>query len=53
MSWPAIIIIGITVFELGIHITKDGTPKDNYSFAEGFISACIYYGLLYWGGFFQ
>ena len=53
MSWPAIIFIGLYIFNIGISITKDGKPRDgNHSFALTFFSTIVSAGLLYWGGFF-
>ena len=50
---PQLIIICIYTLGIGIHLAKDGEPRDgNYSFIINLISTVISAGILWWGGFF-
>ena len=54
MGIPQIIMIVIYGIGLGIHLAKNGEPReDKYSFGIELIAVICEVGLLYWGGFFS
>lgn len=49
-----IIYLALLMMGLGIHLAKDGQPKEGkYSFWTALISLGIQIALLYFGGFFN
>ena len=53
MRAPQIIMIAIMAMDLGLHLAKNGEPRDdNYSFPIMLVSTAMQVGLLIWGGFF-
>ncbi len=54
MKAPQIIIICLYAASLLLAAYMHGKPKkDNHNFWTTFISACLYFALLAWGGFFK
>lgn len=54
MSTPAIIYLILSGMGLLIAANKHGKPKEgNENFWYTFISVCIVWPLLWWGGFFS
>jgi hypothetical protein len=54
MRIPQILIIALYTLSLGIHLAKDGEPRDGtYSFLSAFIATAIAFAILIWGGFFR
>ncbi len=50
---PQLIIICIYSMGIGMHLVKNGEPKEgNYSFFANLIATAISAGILWWGGFF-
>ena len=53
MGVPQIIMIAIMAMGLGMHLVKNGEPKEEvYSFPIMLVATAIEVGLLIWGGFF-
>lgn len=50
---PQLIVICLYATGIGMHLAKDGEPRDeNYSFLRNLIATVIAAGILWWGGFF-
>lgn len=53
MRIPQIIMIALLGMGLGMHMVKNGEPREGvYSFPIQLVSTLIEVGLLVWGGFF-
>ena len=53
MGFWQIIYIGMMCMSVGMHLAKDGQPREGtYSFGTSFISLVIQLGILWAGGFF-
>ena len=53
MGIPQIIMITLLGMGLGMHMIKNGEPREGvYSFPIQLVSTLIEIGLLVWGGFF-
>jgi len=49
-----LILLAINLMSLGIHLGKDGEPRDGYySFGKMFLSFCIVMVLYYFAGLFD
>ncbi len=52
MGWPQVTWIVLATFGVAVSSVKHGQPKGNWNFWDSIISAGLYSGLLYAGGFF-
>jgi hypothetical protein len=50
---PQLILLALILLGTGIHLAKNGEPRDDtWSFGKAMFSNIVFIGLLYWGGFF-
>lgn len=53
MKTPQIIMIALLGMDLGMHMVKNGEPREGtYSFPIQLVATLMEIGLLVWGGFF-
>lgn len=53
IGWPEGIYLALVFMSLGIVATRNGEPRDPYSFGRQLFSTALALGLLWWGGFFS
>lgn len=54
MGWPQAIVLVLLTAGVVIHMCRHNQPNDNkYHWPSKLVAACIWAGLLYWGGFWD
>ncbi|MCT8003264.1 hypothetical protein NZL82_15415 [Sphingomonas sanguinis] len=53
IGWPQGILLALLFLSVCLHASKNGRPREgHYDLGASMLTAAIWVGLTYWGGFF-